>query len=171
MKPSMAIAYAMKKRSKKMAEGGAVKEEKSGYEPMPKEMVKHNHMAMEEDDRDLDQHGEEEEGPEGAWMAKGGFIGSRQGPEHEEDMIGRIMKQRQHMYSKGGEIANDTPPMADGDDADYDYLAKHDGLEFSYTGKNSGDELGDEQEDHDRHDIVAKIMKSRGKKDRMPRPA
>jgi hypothetical protein len=44
-------------------------------------------------------------------------------------------------------------------------------MEFCYTGANSGDEVGDEQEDEDEHDMVSRIMKSRLKKDRMPHPA
>ena len=40
-----------------------------------------------------------------------------------------------------------------------------------YTGANSGDEIGNEQEDEDRRDIVSRIMKSRRLMDRNPRPA
>lgn len=108
-------------------------------------------------------------------MAEGGEImepmhGEQHG-DKELDMVGRIMKHREHMYSKGGEVANDDQPMADAMPNDFDDLALHDGLEFHDTGANSGDELGDEAEDHDRKDIVSKIMKSRAKKDRNPRPA
>jgi hypothetical protein len=47
---------------------------------------------------------------------------------------------------------------------------KDDDLEQHYTGENSGDELGNAQEDEDRRDIVSRIMKSRRLKDRLPRP-
>jgi len=168
----LAIAYAMKKKAKKMAEGGFVGEEKaSGYLPESKEIVKHNGPAMSEDDRMLNQHGEEEEGPYGAYAEGGQITDNKESAAHELDMVGRIMKQRQRMYSKGGEVANDTPPMADSESDDFDYMAQHDGLESSYSGANSGDELGDAQEDHDRADIVARVMKSRRLKDKMPRPA
>lgn len=86
----------------------------------------------------------------------------------DNDMISRIMKQR---YSKGGRVANDTPPVADFEDNQFDDLVKRDDLEQHYTGENSGDEIGNAQEDEDRRDIVARIMKSRRLKDRMPSPA
>lgn len=86
----------------------------------------------------------------------------------DDDLVMKIMKKR---YSKGGMVANDTPPIADEEDADYDVLATDDDLEMHETGANSGDEDGDAAEDEDRKDIVSKIMKSRKKKDKMPRPA
>lgn len=170
----LAIAYAIK-RKKKMAEGGFVDKEKaSGYRPMPEDHEKPNHMAMEEDDRILNQHGEDEIGPYGAY-AKGGFIGSHQGPEHELDMIERILMRRHKgkEYSEGGKVANDDHPFEFDFDTpnEFDDLVLRDNLESSYTGKNSGDELGNEQEDEDRSDTVSKIMASRRKKDRNPRPA
>lgn len=90
------------------------------------------------------------------------------GSDFSDDMVSRIMK---HRFSKGGEVANDTPVTADFEDNQFDDLVKDDDLEFSETGKNSGDEDGDEAEDDDRKDIVSRIMKSRKKKDKMPRPA
>ncbi len=100
-------------------------------------------------------------------MAK--MEGYAEGGEVEDgDMIDRIM--RKH-FSKGGMVANDDEPIADGEPAQYDELAKDDHLEFHDTGANSGDEIGDAQEDDDRKDIVSRIMRSRSKKDRMPRPA
>lgn len=227
----MAIAYAVKKRGKKMAQGGMMtkdgyqsskagphqdvfhepENEKSGYVSHEGDAAKPDHAAMMEDDRELGQHGAEEEGPYGAHMAKGGEIHpedemEKMGPtrvgrpntgygaiiavgkaeggmmdpmhgeeskEHEEDMVGRIMKQRQHMYSEGGKVANNTHSFEYEFDepANYDDLSRRDDLEFSYTGKNSGDELGNMQEDHDRQDMISRIMKSRAKKDKNPRPA
>lgn len=135
--------------------------------------VKHNSMAMHEDDRNLGQHGEEEQGPDGMMMAEGGMM---QDESHEMDMVGRIMKQHQQHFSEGGKVANqDHGPMdsrlADFEQNEFDNLSLRDDLESSYTGASSGDELGDEQEDKDRSDIIARIMKSRAKKDRLPNPA
>lgn len=135
---SLAIAYAMKRKAKKMAEGGFVEEETaSGMEPMPMEHEVHNMMAEEEDN----------------------------------DMLDKIMAQR---YSKGGMVANggmdDLDQMADGKPNNFDDLSMRDELEGGYTGANSGDMLGNAQEDMDREDIISKIMKSRAKKDRLPNP-
>ena len=88
--------------------------------------------------------------------------------EHEDnDMIARIMRQR---YSEGGRVANETPPEADFAPNEFDDLALRDDLEFSETGANSGDEQGDAREDHDRADIVSRVMASRRKKDKLPNP-
>lgn len=132
--------------------------------------------AVEEDDRMLNQHGEEEVGAMD--------MEEDNGPQHErmiehpvenqddhEDMVGRIMRQRTKHFSEGGRVANDTPVYADFEDNQFDDLVKDDDLDQHDTGKNSGDELGDAQEDEDRRDIVSRIMKSRRMKDRMPRPA
>lgn len=173
---SLALSYALKKKAKKMAEGGHVDEIASGYVDHEGNDVKHNHMAMMEDDRDLNQHGEYEEGPQGEMYADGGQITDNyQSEDHEMDMVGKIMKQRQMMYSKGGMIANggedELDEMADGQPNNFDDLSLRDDHEFSYTGKNSGDEIGDARQEKDDHDLVARIMNSRRKKDRMPRPA
>ncbi len=153
---SMAIKYAMQKHAKKMSRGGA-----------------------------CDEHGTEMcEMCHGGKMAEGGFVeeekesGYERMPEgrekmdsaammEDEDMISRIMKQR---YSKGGRIANDTPITADFEDNQFDDLVKDDDLEMHYTGQNSGDEIGNEKMDEDDRDLIARIMKSRRSKDRMPHP-
>lgn len=130
---------------KMMAQGGFVhEEEESGYEPMPHENKGHAY-SHEEENQDF--------------------------PEEERDMVARIMASRAKGYSKGGQVSNKTEPLADFEENEFDDLVKRDDLDFHYTGANSGDELGNEQEDHDRHDIVSKIMKSRRLKDRNPRPA
>lgn len=86
--------------------------------------------------------------------------------------IMRIMSKRVKKYSKGGMIANDdTDEMADAMPAEFDDLANRDELEFSYTGENSGDELGNSQEEMDRRDTVARIMRQRKMKQSNPRPA
>ncbi len=174
LKQSLAIAYAMKRKGKKMAAGGFVdREESSGYESMPMERPKMDKMAAKEDDRDLNQHGMYEVGAGG--MADGGFIGSYQDDEDDMDMIDHIMKQRSHEYSEGGKVANQEHGPEDNDMADFsrnefDDLVLDDDLDSSYSGANSGDEIGDRQEDEDRDDMVGMIMKNRRMKDRMPIP-
>lgn len=74
-------------------------------------------------------------------------------------------------YSRGGKVSNRTPVAADFEPNQFDDLVLDDDMDFSYTGDNSGDEIGNEQEDEDRHDIVSRMMKSSRKKDRNPRPA
>lgn len=192
---SLAIAYAMKKKAKKMAEGGMLTND--GYQsecsadcndpshehldPQANMHVSHegdvkrpNGMAMEQDDKMLNQHGEDEIGPEGRHMAHGGQMEpmhGEQGPEHDMDMVDHIMKKRQMMYSEGGKVANDTHEFeADFEDPNkFDVLPMEDDLESSYTGKNSGDELGNEW-DANHHDMVDEIMLKR-RKQHNPNPA
>lgn len=126
-----------------------------------------------------DEHGEPGCGMcHGGMMAEGGMVEEEeasgyQAPprpeadEGEEGIVDRIMKR----FAKGGAVEQDTPVMADFEDNDFDVLPGMEDTEADETGKNSGDEIGDEQEDDDRKDIVSRIMKSRSKKDRMPRPA
>ncbi len=91
--------------------------------------------------------------------------------EHaDDDLVMRIMRKR---YSKGGMVANDT---GCGQEAgklpnQFDDLVLRDDLESDYDGVNAGDFLGNAQEDEDRKDIVARIMASRKKKDKLPSPA
>lgn len=81
-------------------------------------------------------------------------------------MVDRIMK------SRGGQIANATPVVADFEDNDFDDLVlRDDDLEAVYTGANSGDELGNDQHDIENRTMIDRILASRAKKDRMPRPA
>ena len=75
------------------------------------------------------------------------------------------------LMSEGGMIANDDDIEAGFMPNQFDDLALRDDLESSYTGANSGDFEGSEDEDERRRDIVARIMRSRAKKDRNPRPA
>lgn len=162
---SFALKHAMRKR---MAKGGMVDENKPEYSANPAE----NYAEFEKSHpqyqgakipkealRDIiNYHKNLPEGETklyGPGYAKGG-------------MVDRVMAKK---YSKGGMVANDDEPIADEMPAQYDDLALRDDLEEHYTGANSGDELGDAQEDHDRADIIARIMKSRAKRDKMPRPA
>lgn len=115
---------------------------------------------------------EEEQKPQ---YADGGQIMDNYQPTaHEMDMVGHIMKKIQHHYSQGGKVSNggedELSHMADSKPNNFDDLSLRDDLESSYTGANSGDELDNEQEDHDRADIVSRIMRSRAKKDRLPNP-
>lgn len=199
LKQSLAIAYAMKRKAQemahggemcahgkymcemchggKMAEGGFVEEEKdSGYLSMPEEHEKMNDEAKMEDDRMLNQHGEDEVGAQGIdydnESHKERFVDhpvENQSFE-EEDMVDRIMRQRAESYSEGGRVSNDTPMLADYEENEFDDLVKDDDLEHHYTGANSGDEIGNDQEDEDRDDIISRIMRSRRLKDRMPNP-
>ncbi len=115
----------------------------------------------------------------GEAMAEGGEVGEMDAPDEEpkenesadmedEDMIGRIMKKRK-MMAHGGKVEE---PEADFDSTDFDELDKepapHDA---DYTGANSGDEIGDAEIDENDHDLISRIMRSRAKRDRMPRPA
>lgn len=110
-------------------------------------------------------------------MADGGMIkGEKSGGYEpmpmedtgEEGIVDRIMKR----FAKGGEatMGNDPTPMADGESADFDYLDQmpkdHDA---DYTGANSGDEMGNEEQDDER-DMATRIMKKRAKP-KMPHPA
>ncbi len=149
-----------------------------GYVDHEGDVKRPDAMAMEEDDRKLNQHGEYEQGPDGMMMAEGGQITDNyQSDAHMEDMVGRIMKQRAQHFSKGGQVANESgigrlSQMADGERNSFDDLVlRDDDMESSYTGANSGDELDDARENKDRSDIVARIMASRRKKDRLPSPA
>lgn len=112
-------------------------------------------------------------------LAEGGEVESAEMGEESpmskgdmyDDLVDRIMMHKS--YSEGGMVAND---VGDGEVADekenqFDDLVLDDDMDFSYTGDNSGDEIGNEQEDEDRHDIVSRMMKSSRKKDRNPRPA
>ncbi len=103
----------------------------------------------------------------GQMMAGGGMMGDDDEDDGSEGIVERIMKR----FAKGGAVEQDTPPVADFEENDFDVLPGMEDTEADETGANSGDEIGDEAEDDDRKDIVKRIMKSRGKKDRMPRPA
>jgi len=81
-------------------------------------------------------------------------------------MIDRIMSK---CYSEGGKVANSTTVMADELPAEYDYLVTNDDLDGSQP--EDSNEHGDPMEMARREDIVSRIMRSRAKKDKLPRPA
>lgn len=221
LKQSLAIAYAMKRKGKKMAMGGAMHgsgcscpqcmaeggpvldqekvqsaqdsmrkafhfaeggqikdnyqnskigninhpdmrdhEKESGFMMHEGDDVKHNSMAMNEDHKDLNQH--------------------KPMPHDslKDDLVDRIMKKMspdyssEARYSEGGRVANETPITAGFKPNEFDDLVLRDNLESSYgDDDNSGDALGNKFEDERRDDIVSRIMSSRRKKDRNPRPA
>ncbi len=162
------------KKAKKMAEGGEAETEEapatttSSGPNLPGAQSAQSSMrkafkfakggeagAMEEDDKDLNEQP----------------VDMKQSTEDaDDDLVMRIMRKR---YSKGGQVANEGEDrdLVDFDPNEFDDLALNDDLEFHDTGANSGDELGNEQEDEDRKDIVSRIMASRKKKDRLPSPA
>jgi hypothetical protein len=153
---SMAIAYAMKKRAKQMgyggmAKGGMCKHGEMNCEMCHGGMMAEGGMAHAEDDYDP--------------MEKPRSKRNDAAEMEDDDMVDRIMRKR---MSEGGRVANDDEVTADFEPNEFDDLVKDDHLEAHYPGS---EELGDEQEDMDRHDIVSRIMRSRMKKDRNPRPA
>ncbi len=86
----------------------------------------------------------------------------------DADMIARIMHSRKK-YSKGGQVANDVGiAEADEKPAEYDDLVLDDNLEDD---SGAGNEHGDAAQHERDMDVVAKIISSRKKKDKLPRPA
>jgi hypothetical protein len=144
-------------------------------------IVRPNQAALSEDERRLNQHGMYEigrYGHEGHYAAGGQITDNYADTEDGDgrDMVGRIMVQRRMEYSKGGQVANNTDQgwhkgerRDDLGSGQYDDLVmRDDNMEDAdYTSANSGDELSDDREDHDRSDIVSRIMKSRARKSSM----
>lgn len=170
---ALAIAYSVKRKAKKMADGGQVESDLNEV-GAPSTEGTSNFMDFIDDHPeyrkatpppDVQQWKKEHENYKDYYKAPANVA-----MEAEGGMIDKIMKKRR-MYSKGGEVANDTPPIADEMPADYDDLALHDDLEFHETAANSGDELGDAAESKERLDIIDKVMGSWKKKDKLPRPA
>lgn len=135
----------------------AIHEQASGFVDHEGNDVRHNATARHEDDMDLNQHGDMDEGA--------GDMNSM------SPTVRKIMMGRAQGYSEGGKVANSDLPEADFMPNEFDDLHLRDDLEEHYTAENSGDELGNAQEDMDRKDVVSRIMASRRKKDRNPRPA
>lgn len=142
---------------KKFAKGGSVDMQASGYQAMPEEHEVHNEAAMRMDARKLGQHGAAEEG-----------AGDM---NHLNPVVRKIMMGRMKGYSKGGVVSNEQSMHADELPNEFDELVLDGGEDFSYTGANSGDELGNAGEDERRRSVVARVMASRRKKDRNPSPA
>jgi hypothetical protein len=164
----------------KMAEGGMMTD--MGYQSKEKPEVDGDLMPEAHLKQELAEHVAHMDAPDSSVKHD---VMNQMGDEDEgagdmdaiHPMVRRIMMGMAKGYSKGGMVANeesgestDKPTMAKADGNEFDDLALRDDLEFDSTGANSGDELGDEQEDDDRHDIVSRIMKSRAKKDKMAVP-
>lgn len=126
---SMAMKYAMQKRSKKMGDP-------CGEHGMP-----------------------------GCSMCNGGRMA--EGGEVKDDGSDGIVDRIMQRFSKGGQVANETAPVADFEPNEFDELVKDGDEETSYVDDGSGSEAVAE----DDKDLIGRIMRSRGKKDRLPRPA
>lgn len=169
-----------------MAEGGMMhaEDEWDGADYNKKRLMHPDEAAMREDERKLGQHGDIEEGPDGVppnspkdelhdkahREQTGNYSDTEDGDG--TDMVGRIIAQRQRMFSKGGQVANEDEIEAGFSPNEFDDLHLDDKLEQHDTGENSGDYIGDEGEDERREDIVSRIMRSRRKgPGHNPRPA
>lgn len=123
---SLAIAYAMKRKAKKMAQGGYV--DSDNQEPVLKENY-----------------------------------------EEDGDHIDHIMRQmHEDKMSEGGVVSNETEVHADELPNEFDDLVLDDHLSAGSLA-DVDDEDGNRQEEEDRHDMVAQIMRSREKKDKLPK--
>lgn len=159
----LAMAYAMKKR---MAKGGDVR--KDDLVVLKEAMSK---PALSKEEHEMRGKVVHRTNAEELRNSPRPLKGLAHGGDVEDSMCDRIMKKR--MMSEGGMVANDDHAFEYEFDEpnNFDDLSRRDDLEDSETGANSGDELGNETEDHDRSDIVERILRSRMKKDRNPRPA
>jgi hypothetical protein len=136
-------------------------------------------------DRIMDKRSQDFSGE--ARLAHGGSVPSPDaGPAYKDDedaMANKEMYQKSFdfsdldRYSEGGKVANqehgpNNNDMAGFSPNEFDDLVLRDDLESTYgDDDNSGDSLDNDQENDDRDDIIARIMKSRAKKDRLPNPA
>jgi hypothetical protein len=133
------------------AEGGFLGEEMaSGYLHEPANDVKLNHMAAAEDAKRLNKHMPD-------------FHESTE--EADDSLVDRIMMNRKEnnageaKFSEGGRVANFTPAIGGSNDNEFDDLYLRDELESTYgEDNNAGDDLGNEQEDERRRDLVDRIM-------------
>ena len=162
-----------------------------------KEHIAKNSAASHEDSRKLGQHGMHEQGPVPcayeneddvvdrimkkrsqdfsgeARLAHGGYLQEKEMYPHAKGKMFDVSNK----YSEGGKVANQEHGKNDEDLAgfspnEFDDLVLRDDLESHYgDDDNSGDALGNSGEDERRRDIVARIMASRRKKDKLPRPA
>lgn len=160
LKQSLAIAYAMKRKAQKRDR----KEDDDNYADGG--MV--DLQRVEESDYP-------ERGPDVCPDCESGHCSMHGADmmEHGGDVVDRIMHKGMKKMSEGGRVANDDfgpeqEDMIGFKENEFDDLPLRDDLEQHYTGANSGDELDNEEQEEDRHDIVGRIMRSLGKKDRMP---
>ncbi len=139
---SMAVKYGMQKRAK-MAKGGCVGDSCPGCESCSDGGKPTSTATMD---------------PEKAKAAtksmRDAFGGYADG-----GVVERIMKSRKG--ETADEKPNDFEAVDEGDVPD----------SANYTAENSGDLLGNEALDENDADLIRRIMRSRAKKDTMPRPA
>ncbi len=194
-KQALAIAYQMKRKAKKMAEGGMVPKGTHYDEHEKEEMTPYidgGHQSSSVYDYDMeDPHKTQPESPghdsmfdedemgdafvshEGDDKKHNSMAMSEDDKDLNQDLVDRIMYKR---MAKGGVVADEGmgDPMKHPDqmEADYDYLSTGD-LDDSTTnsGAADGDEDGNMAEDERRRDIVARIMRQRSMKQRNPNPA
>lgn len=138
---ALAIAYAMKRKAmQKKAEGGEI------------------HI-------DIDSHNIE---PEELEMEAPEAEDEMEAKAHGGDIVSRVMAKK---YSHGGVVSNEGQAMpskqAGSKPREFDYLVLEGGPES--TQKDYGDHLGNAREEHDRHDIVSRVMHSLAKKGKMPK--
>ncbi len=198
--PDRDAPYKKSMASQRFAGGGQVQrdEKKTGYLDRPTQSPVYNSAAVEEDDKDLNQHGRSETTPEMGPppmnhddMFEEDLYHLNQ--EGEQDpggsipyamfapggIVDRIMSKRAQSQmrpvalSEGGRVANATPIRAGFSPNEFDDLVLRDDLESSYgDDDNSGDSLDNEQQNRDRQDIVARVMRQRAmKRNRNPVPA
>lgn len=173
---SMAIKYAMNKKAKKMAGGGGVHqphkaavggkegqseagdhvrwEQAQRHSGNSSMAAAHNTMAKRQHQKVLSEL-ESEKGKDRTNLAEGGNVECG-------TMVDRIMRKR---MAHGGEV------MADFEPNEFDELELEPAPSPPHSGADYGDDLGDEEVAEEDHDLVSRIMRSRSKKDRMPRPA
>ena len=123
--------------------------------PMAEENVSH----PESHDSSVSHEVENQEGDEDEGAGGGNEV---------HPMVLKIVMGRAKGYSKGGVVANEHEESTDEQLNEFDDLPKDDHLEAHQDGS---EEHGDEEEDEDREEVVKKVLSSRSKKDRMPRPA
>ena len=164
---SLAIAYSMKKKAKKMAEGGMMGEQSDAHE---EEMLHEPEDSLSEmsgagvQGHQIHIHVNPKQGygEHRGNYAHGGMAGE-QSKEHEMDMVDRIMTKRAckgGMYSEGGKVADGEEELADTKPNEFDVMEDND-LAFSDTGESSGDEHGSKLNQEE--DMVDRIMKKRKK--------
>jgi hypothetical protein len=197
---NLAIAYAIKRRAqrKKMAQGGVATPDPKPKDDVPEPNKKDAEdfvRGINSADTNTKEWVKNFRQGLGMGMAEGGEVMSpsaammvdkrdlnqmdrmdnHQSEDCDMDMVGRIMKKREMHYSKGGMVANggedELNEMADSKPNNFDDLSLRDDLSSSYSGANSGDDLGNDQLSDDEADLVSRIMKSRRKKDHLPHPA
>ncbi len=178
---NLAMAYQMKKKNSQcsgpecqgcssaqcMAEGGEAKKESSPddkYWDGSFKLPHHSHRKKVEAEAVAKQKAREAEKMAASKRRMDPVYKAEGGEVSDDDLVMRIMKKR---YAEGGTVE----PVADFEPNDFDEMDLEPAPEFHETGANSGDELGNEAEEEDQKDMVSKIMKSRKKKDKLPRPA